>query len=282
MDGDFYQGAKMSSKILLTAVLAMCCHTVQADFVWQPAPPEAKPQGGHSGHGGHRGGKPFHLTEATGAEAEMWLPTLVRRPLHLGDEGRVSVGGTGVDNYHALVAKKRDADVEAVAIRYIYQHGKPSGESPSSLVNHAKASLVITPTPLTREHQRYQSQNEYRYQVRFNGKPLADKAVTLRTSHGSEVQGVTDEEGRIRLAIPDDFSSVVAGRSNNDPADFYLSVEHNEGGREYRTTLSAPYYVNPSHWRSTGGGLAAMFAGVITGFVVLRRSRRATDEAERA
>lgn len=254
----------------------------QAALTWQPAPPEPKPQasgGSHQGHGGHRGGKPFVLLGGEGAEVQMWLPTRVRRPLHVSENGRVTVGGSGLDNYHLLFARKRTSAGEEVALRYLYLHGKPSGESPATLIHHDKATLEIVPSPLTREHQRYLSQQPFNYTVLFNGKPLAGKTVKLTTSNGSELEEKTDASGRIELYLPDDFSDVLPGRSNNPPAEFVVSTVHEAGDTQYHTTLSAPYYVNPSNWRSTTGGLVAMFAGALTGFVVLRRSRN--DKAER-
>lgn len=269
----------MNNKIFLAVLMAMACHGAQAAMVWQPAPPEPKQQSGggaHQGHGAQRGGKPFLLQEAEGAEAQMWLPTRVRRPLHLNDEGRVSIGGTGLDNFHLLYAEKSSATGEEVAMRYLYQHGKPSGESPSSLIEYNKAALDIVPAPLTREHQRYTSRQSFHFILRFNGQPLATQPVVLTTSNGSELKGKTDANGRITLQLPDDFSDVKPGRSNNRPAEFVVTSLYEDNGRQYRTTLSAAYYVNPSHWRSTTGGLVAMFAGMATGLVVLRRSRRDT------
>ncbi|MGM0594862.1 MAG: hypothetical protein ACQETD_10020 [Pseudomonadota bacterium] len=251
---------------------------VQAAMVWQPAPKEGAPQG----HGGHRGGKPFQLSEGEGAAAALWLPTRVRRPLPLAANQQVMVGSTGVDNYHLLYAKKRRGGSEQVALRYLYKHGKPSGESPSALLEAPKAQLEIVPAPLTREHQRYQSQKPFNFIVRFNGEPLSGKAITLTTSNGSALKGETDRKGRFTLHLPDDFAEVKPGRRSNPPAEFVLVAEHEGGGTHYQTTLSAPYYVSPSHWRSTGGGVAAMFAGVLTGFVVLRRSRKGENSAGRA
>lgn len=269
-------------KVIAMISLLLVSGTPQAALTWQPAPPEAKQQnngGAHQGHGGHRGGKPFVLKDGEGAEAQMWLPTRVRRPLHVMENGMVMVGGSGIDNYHLLFARKHTAAGEEVALRYLYQHGKPSGASPSSLVEHNKATLELVPAPLTREHQRYLSQKPFNFIARFNGEPLADKTVKLTTSNGSEIEGKTDGTGGVEVSLPDDFSDVQPGRSNNRPAEFVVSVSHDVGGTQYHTTLSAPYYVNPSHWRSTTGGLAAMFAGVVTGFVVLRRSRQGGDKA---
>lgn len=264
----------MKRLIVTLSLVLSVMPAAHAALTWQPAPPDAEPQaaGGHAGHGSSRGGKAFVLLDGEGAEAQMWLPTRVRRPLHVGGGASVSVGGSGLDNYHLLFARKRLADGEEVALRYLYQHGKPSGESPSSLIEHEKCKLDIIPAPLTREHQRYLSLKSFRFLVRFNGKPLADHPIVLTTSHGSESVGTTGPEGYVTLTLPDDFDAVQPGRRSNAPAEFVVTTAHTEQSWQYRTTLSAPYYVNPSHWRSTFGGLAAMFAGVVVGAVVLRRS----------
>ncbi|MCW8957998.1 MAG: DUF4198 domain-containing protein [Gammaproteobacteria bacterium] len=273
----------MKRMTLLFTLLGLCSGAAHAALLWQPAPPEPTQQGGaHQGHGGQRGGKPFLLQEGAGAEAEIWLPTLVRRPLQVDESGRVLVGGTGSDNYHLLYAKKVEGNREQVALRYHYQHGKPSEASPALLVNQDKTALEIIPAPLTREHQRYTSLKSHDFIVRFDGKPLAGHPVTLRSSNGSEINGETDRKGRITFHLPDDFTDVKPGRSNNSPAEFVLGTAHEMDGRSYQTTLSAPYYVSPSHWRSTGGGLMAMLVGVVTGFVVLRRSQKSSDKAGRA
>jgi len=261
--------------VLLLSVLGS--PAAQATLTWQPAPPDAKrvaSSGGHQGHSGSRGGRPFLLQESKGAEALMWLPTRVRRPLHINAEtGLVSVSGTGLDNYHLLYASKQTEAGEEVALRYLYQHAKPSGVSPSSLINYNKATLEIVPSPLTREHQRYLSQQSFHFVVRFQGEPLAGQAVSLASSNGSTLGGKTDSRGRVSFELPDDFNDVQLGRAANRPGEFVLSTTHDVEGKQYTTTLSAPYYVNPSHWRSTAGGLMAMVAGMVTGLVVLRRSR---------
>lgn len=275
----------MKKIVMVLVLVALASPGAQAALTWQPAPPEAKQQasgGGHQGHGSQRGGKPFVLQGAAGAKVQMWLPTRVRRPLHPdAGSGRVLVGGTGLDNYHLLLARKQTASGEEVALRYLYQHGKPSGVSPSSLVNYNKATLEIVPEPLTREHQRYLSQQSFHFLVRYQGEPLAAHTVTLRSSNGSQLEGKTDNKGRITFELPDDFTDVQPGRGSNRPGEFVLGTVHVAGDRQYQTTLSAPYYVNPSHWRSTTGGLMAMFAGMVTGLVVLRRSR-ANNTAGRA
>lgn len=272
----------MNKKVFIVTGCLLFSGTSQAALVWQPVPPENTPQASSSAHTGHGGGKAFMLrggvSDGARAEMELWLPTRVRRPLHLNDRGRVAIKGTGLDGYHMMSAKRRDGGSEEVAMRYLSLRGKPAGVSPADLVDAPKATLDITPAPLTREHQRYLGLKPANFIVRFRGTPLVLHPVFLTTSNGSEITATTDEWGRVSLELPDDFSDVYAGRSNNRPADFVVSTELKDGGEHYHTTLSAPYYVSPSHWQSFGGGLAAMFAGVVSGFVVLQRSRKKRGE----
>lgn len=275
----------MNNRFVFAALLSLTVGNAYA-LVWQSAPPENKGQPAaqtHAGHGGRAGGKVFLLHDATGeegdTEAELWLPTRVRRPLTVNAAGQVSVRGTGINSYHMLYAKKQTGEHEEVAMRYLYLQGKPAGVSPSELVNAHKAALDITPAPLTREHQRYLGRNPARFIVTYKAKPLPFHPVILTTTNGSELGGITDESGYIRFELPDDFSDVEAGRRNNPPADFVVSTSIKTDGRHYHTTVSAPYYVSPSHWQSFEGGLIAMFAGVVTGLVVLQRSSKSGKEA---
>lgn len=275
----------MNNKIVFVPLLVLFACSAQAELVWQPAPPQKAPSataGAHAAHGGDHGGTIFVLhggvTGDMRADAELLLPTRVRRPLSLNANGRVSVKGTGVNGYHMLFAKKELGASEEVAMRYLSLRGKPAEVSPSLLVNAPKATLDITPAPLTREHQRYLSMKPASFLVRYNGAPLAQHPVLLTTTNGSAIRAVTDKHGRVTLELPDDFTDVEPGRSNNRPQDFVLSTALQVDGRHYHTTVSAPYYVSPSHWQSFTGGLLAMFAGAISGLVVLQRSRNHSGE----
>lgn len=233
--------------------------------------------GGH-GHGGHRRAKSFYLSDAQGAETEIWFPTLVRRPLAADDKGVVKVGGTGVQNYHLLYARNKSEGRDELALRYHYMNGKPTGESPRLLIGYRKGALDIVPSPLTREHQRYQSGKVANYTLLFRNKPLASHPVTVITTNGTSLELVSDSEGKLVVAIPDDFDSIKAGRRANKPAEFVIATSHSVYGTEYHTTLSADYHVNPSHWRSNMGGMLAMLVGFAGGLVVIRRSRNSDKE----
>lgn len=276
----------MNNKILIVPLLVLFSCSARASLVWHPVAAGQTKQsssGLHAGHGRHGGNKFFTLHDSVGGnvdpEVELWLPTQVRRPLTVNAAGQVPVSGTGLDSYHMLFAKKASVTNEEVAMRYLYLQGKPAGVSPSELVNAHKATLDITPAPLTREHQRYLGKKPARFIVTYKARPLTFHPVILTTTNGSELGGITDESGYIRFHLPDDFNDVEAGRRNNPPADFVVSTSFQTDGRHYHTTVSAPYYVSPSHWQSFEGGLIAMFAGMVTGLAVLQRSRKSGNAA---
>ncbi len=210
--------------------------------------------------------------EAT--QIRMVMPTLVQRPLVSDSEGKVSVPSSGLDNYHLLKAVRRSPEVVETALRYRYFNGKPSGYSPQMLLDAQQAQLEIIPAPLPREHARYETGKYAEFIVRFNGEPLVNQPLSLVTGNGSRLELKSGVGGRVRVAMPDDFDEVNPGQRANRPAEFLLSVEKAHQGVSHVTTLSAPYHVNPNHWRSTWGGLAAMGFGFIGGLLWLGAVRR--------
>lgn len=229
------------------------------------------------GHGGHRRtrGKQMYLHQGEGANVYLWLPTLVQRRVDTAAAaGNYTVTGTGLDNYHVLVAERQLGNSTESAIRYVYMHGKPSGESPELLINQRKLDLEIVPSPLPREHWRYQGEKTYHFKLLFKGKPLADTAIEMVTSNGSTIAQMTDQQGEIALTLPDDFINVKAGRSNNRPANFILTVQHQNPHHQYITTYSSAYYVNPSHWKIKWEGFAVMVIGFLGGLIFIDHKRR--------
>lgn len=241
-------------KRLTILLLAIWLSPAQAALTWTPAP---------AGDGHHRGVS-LLLDDGQGAEARLLLPDLSERELAL-HESSVTLSGTGMDNYHALVASRHEGDVQETAIRYLYLHGKPSGHSPSELTSADKARLEIRPDPLPREHQRYQANHVAVWRLRFDGEPLADAPVTLSTSQGSRLQLETDDRGRLRVDLPDDFPETRPGWRANRPAEFVLQARHPANGTIFVTRLSAAYDVDDGHWKSSWAGAAVLGGGLFLG-----------------
>lgn len=234
--------------------------------------------GGHASHNSRRGNT-MYLQDSAGATLWMLTPTLERRTLELDDEsGKLSVPSTGLVSYHALVASRQEGNLHESSLHYIYLRGKPTEHSPAELMANNKLPLEIVPDPMAREHGRFYSQNEHDFIVRFNGKPVSDAWVGLVSTNGTELEATSDAEGRVSFTLPDDFTNVRTGASNNRPAEFMLRTGYVAGEMLYRTNFTAPYSVNPSHWESKNVGLFMLLAGFVSGIVVMRRDKPASQE----
>lgn len=254
----------MVGRTIWAALLCTAVTPAQALLVWAPATPQGT---------SHRGTQPLQLRDGSGGRVEYWLPSLQRRPLAL-KAGRVTPRPSGANNYHALVARRRTGNVHESAVRYLFAFGKPSGHSPSELTAAVKTALELVPDPLPREHWHYETGQRARFVLRYRGRPQAGVAVRLTSSHGSRLEQRTDARGRVRFQLPDDFPSVAPGRRKNPPAELVLAATYRDGRQVYRTTLSAPYYVNPRHWQSNAAAAAVLAAGFFTGLGVLRAAGR--------
>lgn len=256
----------MYRSLLLLALAAPGMAT--ATMVWSSG--EGSTHAAHSGHGGH-GGSPrqsLTLDDGEGAAALLWLPTLEQHALPL-DQGVAGLKPSGMDNYHLLYAVRESTQLHETALRYHYMRGKPSGRSPAELIYAQKAPLEIVPAPLTREHARYLSKTPATFIIRYQGELLAEHPIMLETSNGTRLQASSDTKGRVTFELPDDFTNVAVGRDDNAPAEFFLYTQYNIAGRDYVTTLSAPYHVNPLHWQSQSGALWSGLAGFACGLGLL-------------
>lgn len=268
--------------VLLAGLLSFGLSSAQAELVWSKKPSKgqhAGMQGGQQHGGGHmsqRRGNVLYLSDHAGAQAVMITPHLEEKELSFkGKQGKLDIPSSGFDNYHALVAVRQDEKLHESALRYVYMRGKTSGVSPSELVESDKLPLEIVPAPYVRAHRRFLSNKVIDLRVDFQGKPLANTWVGLSTSNGSQLEARTDGEGRVQFIFPDDFPDVKVGRSNNPAAEFTLRTGVSHEGILYRTTLSGPYSVNPSHWQSVNAGLFLLMAGFVTGIVVMRNKKPA-------
>jgi len=230
----------------------------------QPAQPQPRRRGG---------GKKLALVNGEGAVVKFWAPDLNRQEIVLEGDG-FTIPKPAVDNYHAVVAERQQGNLKQAAIRYEYMRGRPSSESPSKLAGAQKTEFEIVPNPIPREHHRYMTDAKWEFIARFGGSSISGVRVTLETSHGSRVHGVTDEEGRVRFTIPDDFPGVKPGRRNNPSAELHVYAEHRKEKALYQTDLSAPYYVGAHHWTSTAQGLVFAGLGLLAGGLISAAGRR--------
>ena len=252
--------------LLLTLLfgLAPAAHAMH----WQPA--KQKP------HAGRMAAKMLHLEQGEGAQAYLIHPDLERQPLGTIDQqGMLKFKPPGKENYHALLAVREQGKLTEAAIRYLFLHGKPIGNSPSELTHSDKLELEIIPNPLPREHWRYASNQNVEFLIRFRGRRLGNFPVSVITSNGSRLDARTDANGRLRIDVPDDFAVVRAGRRNNPPAEWRIEAAHEVGGYKFKTVFSAPYHADPNHWQPLSWGLVAMAGGMlVTGALTLRRRQQ--------
>ncbi|OOZ42366.1 hypothetical protein BOW53_00580 [Solemya pervernicosa gill symbiont] len=264
-----------TSSLLIGLLLAS---SAQAELRWNPKPPGAHnmAQGGHGGHS-RRGPVALYLDDSEAAELQMWSSTLQLSELEQ-LEGKVELTKTGIDNYHAVLATRSSQTLHESALRYRYMRGKPSGHSPSELTALTKTPLEIVPDPLPREHWRYTGNQTANFTITFNGEPLAGAWVGLTSSNGTTLESTSDAEGSVSFPVPDDFSRVMPGHSNNPKGEFIVRTGHVDNGRLYRTNLTADYRVDPGHWQSNGVALFMLGGGFAAGLLVTRRRNDAENK----
>ena len=247
--------------------ISLLSANVAADIFWQPYS-QAEP-----GHHAHKKSKSLQLSNLPNeipvdiklvhSDLEISTPSLSNDVLKLQP--------TRKGNYHALVATLETPDSYQQAVRYPYMNGKPVDFSPSDLLAYSTGPLRIVPSPLPREHWRYETDKTYLFKVTFNNKPYKEQPILVSTSNGSTDVLQTDSSGLLKLHIPDDFTNVVPGKRKNPAAEIRLFANTRTDSIRYTTSFSAPYSPNPSHWKSTPlGALAAAF-GLMAGLFVIRR-----------
>lgn len=238
-----------------------------AAMSWKPAPAK---------HHGHDRMAPQQFTLSDGAKADirLILPDLSEQALSMEKDGLVSIKQTRLSYFHALIAEHTEGTRHDTAIRYLHFSGKPAKSSPSKLLALPHTALDIVPEPLPREHWSYLANANHTFIVRFQNRPLAGKQITLSTSNGSTQTYITDQDGYVRLSLPDDFADVQPGHRNNRPAEFMLHCAYIHDGESYITTLTAPYMTDPAHWQSLTLGIAVMSGGIVLGGMVSWRMRR--------
>ncbi len=224
--------------------------------------PQQTSNGGHHQH--RRGPKTIHLENVDNAVITFWNPDLSTQSLQA-ESGVITLPRTGVDSYHAVVVERNLGDKVDTLIRYEYLRGRPSKVSPSELAGARKTRFEIVPDPIPREHYHYHSNQTWGFILLQDGKPVGNTKVVLRTDHGSQAEGVTNQTGRVSLLIPDDFPDMQPGERDERSADFKVTAENQVNGIQYRTVLSADYRVNPAHWQSFGWGIAVTGIGFLVG-----------------
>ena len=185
--------------------------------------------------------------------------------------------------FHWLAAREEQGDKVKVAST-VYFFSDRGAQNPTALFMQQKHELEIIPQPYPREHSRYRANEDWKFLVHFNGKPLANQWVRMETQNGTKVDWVSDAQGVVTVSIPDDFKKVAqqkaAGAHDHGrrSADFVLAVEHVEGGKSYLTAFNGSYGADAFDQRSLAMGLGFTLLGMIGAAPLLRqRKKQAAD-----
>jgi len=250
-------------------VLVFMSSVSLADIYWQPVE-SLKGAGGH-GHG--RMAKAFQLMglkDGTDTSVSYIHSDLESSDLSLHGDS-VHLKPTGKNNYHALVARQVQDNKHRLAVRYIYNNGRPVNTSPSDLLALNLGGLQIIPSPLPREHWKYKSKSLYRFQVTFEGKPLAEHGLLATTRFGSNEILHTDQSGFIELVIPEDFPEITPKKRATPPGEMQLFSAYSRDGQEYEASMTAAYHPSESSWKSVSLGALVVLIGIVFGFFINRK-----------
>jgi hypothetical protein len=187
-----------------------------------------------------------------------------------------------VGNYHWVTARQ-ESEAEVRVASTVWYFSNP-GPAPTDLLKQARHELEIVPLVLPREHNSYRETEQWRFQVRWNGAPLADQTLTLETEFGSRSRYVTDAEGVATVLFPRDFQPAREGaEGGHGPrrAKFVLGAEREVEGRRYLTAFNYSYSPDPARERSLVWGAAFGLIGMVAALPLLRRRTATTDSAEK-
>ncbi|HYR05321.1 MAG TPA: hypothetical protein VEP71_01415 [Gallionella sp.] len=201
-----------------------------------------------------------------------------RRQLPL-DMAGAKLDKPAAGGFHWLAAREEQASQVRVAST-VYFFSERGGKNPTALFMQQKHELEIIPQPYPREHSRYRANEDWRFLVRFNGKPLPSQKINLETANGTKAELVSDVHGVVTWHVPDDFMTEAGQKASaghnhgRRGADFVLAAEHVEGGKSYLTAFNGSYGPDAFDQRSLAMGLGFTLLGMI-GATPLLRQRRA-------
>lgn len=185
--------------------------------------------------------------------------------------------------FHWLSAREERGETVRIASA-VYYFGERGAENPTAMFMTQKHELEIIPQPYPREHSRYRADEEWKFLVRFDGRPLANRKVVLETSNGSRAELQSDAQGLVVARIPDDFNAEVermaVGGNGRRGADFVLSAEHAESGKRYLTAFNAGYGPDAFDQRSIAMGVGFTLLGMLGAAPLLRQRGKERKEEE--
>lgn len=187
--------------------------------------------------------------------------------------------------FHWLAAREERGDAVRVAST-VYYYGERGAANPTDMFMTQKHELEILPQPYPREHSRYRANEDWKFLMRFNGRPLAKQTVVLETSNGSRRELASDAQGIVVASIPDDFKAEAEGKEGGHGhgrpgADFVLAAEYADGGKTYLTAFNAGYGPDAYNQRSIAMGLGFTLLGMIGAAPLLLRRKKSDASAQK-
>lgn len=187
----------------------------------------------------------------------------------------LELGGAMLDKpanggFHWLSAREEQGDSVRVAST-VQAFGERGAKDPTAMFMQQKYELEIIPQPYPREHSRYRGNEDWKFLVRFNGRPLPGQEVYLETSNGSMSEFVSDELGVVSMHVPDDFRAQVkeetpaAGHNHGGraAAELVLATEYVDNGKSYLTAFNSSYGPNALDQRSLTLGMGFVALGML-------------------
>ncbi|MDO8891290.1 MAG: hypothetical protein Q7V00_05550 [Sulfurimicrobium sp.] len=209
--------------------------------------------------------------------------TDARRKVPVEAEGTVIKALPKLGNYY-WVAARQEKDGEVIVASTPYYFGEP-GPAPTRLLLEQKYELEIIPQPLPREHGAWRESEKWQFLLRFNGQPLANKALRMETEFGTRTAFTSDGKGMVTVLFPRDFKPAEKtpgqGGHSHGPrrAKFVLAAEHDDGGKHYLTSFNYTYSADPDRNRDLLAGLGFGVFGMLLAAPLLRRKKAENNKS---
>ncbi len=200
-----------------------------------------------------------------------------RRKVPVEAEGTVIKALPKLGNYYWVTARQ-ETEGQVTVASTPYYFGEP-GPAPTRLLLEQKYELEIIPQPLPREHGAWRESEKWQFLLRFNGQPLANKALRMETEFGTKTAFTSDEQGRVSVLFPRDFKPIEKkpeqGVHSHGPrrAKFVLAAEHEDGGKHYLTAFNYTYSADVDRNRDLLAGVGFGVFGMLLAAPLLRRKK---------
>jgi hypothetical protein len=233
------------------------------------------------GRGGDRAVAKLAVKNFQPAELEVFAAEgpadRLRRQFPVTPEGtQIEAVTPKVGNYHWVSAREEVEGKVTVASTATY-FSNP-GEAPTALLLKQKYELEIIPQPLPREHGSYRESDKWKFLLRFNGQPLANKELKLETEFGTRTAFTSDANGMVTVLFPLDFKPADPAKAHDQhmgprKGKFVLAAEHDEGGKHYLTAFNYAYAPDAATGKSLMAGAGFGVFGMLLAAPLLRRKK---------